>query len=381
MKNKLIATILIFFQFSFTIHLHSQVPPNICSYNLTNPVFTQIGHVNALRSYAKSPFPTNCNDVVYELDGDRLPNCITDTDLCLNDASSLMYDVYYPIHNYSQQKLPAVILFHGGGFAECPKYSQTIMETLCEEFAKRGFVTFNVEYRRGRAKDLINTANTSVQHQLAAYRGLQDCRGAIRSIIKRQTQHNSDFPDDPYQIDIDNIFIGGVSAGGLMTITSAWYTNPMIYQAFPAIGSIKIQDALGPVDADYYYGEPTIVFKPHVKGILSMWGAIPIPYVWRQNNNEQGFFTQPNFSATLKPVIAFHGALDQTFPYYKTTEQNVIFSPPVNLQVYFNSDSHCLLNSPYTLDDNPDIPDLVSASSLNIYDIAKTINSNLLMEL
>ena len=107
-----------------------------------------------------------------------------------------MYDVYYPSHDYTQLKLPAVILFHGGGFGECPQYNQQIMRDLCSANAKRGFVTFNVEYRRGRIKDKRNDAYASAQHLLAVYRGIQDCKGAIRSIIKRERQHDSDFPGD-----------------------------------------------------------------------------------------------------------------------------------------------------------------------------------------
>lgn len=358
--------------------------PADCSLNLRYPIFTQIGVQNNV-SYAKYPFPIECKDVIYKKDADGACSLYN---ACLNTSASLIYNVYYPIHNNLDPKLPAVIIFHGGGFAECPDLNQQFITKICSSFAERGFVTFNVEYRRGRLKDNRNDLYASAQHELAIYRALQDCRGAIRSIIKRQNLHSSNFSNDPYEIDVDNIFIGGVSAGGLMSVMAAWYTNPMIYQAFPTPSGSRyntIQDALGSIDPDYYFGEPTMSYKPHVKGIVSMWGAVPIPYIWHQNNDEDGFFTQTNFAATLKPVISFHGKLDHIFPYDTETNpnaQDIIFSPPpFGTEPNYNSQGGCLINSPFTLDGDDETVELLSASSLNIYNIAKTINPNLLMEL
>lgn len=73
---------------------------------------------------------------------------------CDNDGSSLIYDVYYPTdHDYTSCPLPAVILFHAGGFIECTNLEQPDIVTMCQELAKRGFVAFSVEYRTGRIKD------------------------------------------------------------------------------------------------------------------------------------------------------------------------------------------------------------------------------------
>ena len=350
--------------------------PAKCRWDLNYSIFENVNRVNSI-SYAKSPFPWYCIDAQYAKDGKK-GACIPQ-DTCLNDPGSLIYDVYYPSHDYNQLKLPAVILFHGGGFGECPQYNQQIMRDLCSAYAKRGFVTFNVEYRRGRIKDKRNDAYASAQHLLAVYRGIQDCKGAIRSIIKRERQHDSDFPGDPYRIDTNKIFVGGVSAGGLMTLTASWYTNQMIYQSFPTpSGELTIQQVSGPVDAGFYYGDSTIVYKPLIKGIHSMWGAIAIPFSY--NYNQQNFFTQNN-PASLKPVIAFHGTLDSTFPYYMNEPgQNVIFSPPGGNTVY-NSESRCLFNSPFHIDEDPESYELISASSLNIYTISKIIDSTMPVEL
>lgn len=191
MKKKLFAFApLLILSFS----LLAQTPAD-CNLNLKNPIYTQTG-ILTNQSYAKANLPPEFKDVQYDLDCNSC-SCTT-IDACDGNPGSLIYDVYYPVQS-SIIPLPAVILFHGGVFAECPGINQQIMATLCTALAERGFVVYNAEYRRGRLRDgRLGGIYTSVQHQLAAYRGLQDCKGAIRSIIKRQQHHNDpEFINDP----------------------------------------------------------------------------------------------------------------------------------------------------------------------------------------
>ncbi len=350
--------------------LYAQSPsdstPANCTWNLKNPIFTEIVHVENI-SYAKSS-STVCRDVSYADDDENTAPQCDPIDTCVACGPALFYDAYYPKHIYSTP-LPAVILGHPGGFAECSSYDQQLMRTLCEEFAKRGFVAINAEYRRGRIKD-TNGAYTSVQQQLAAYRGFQDIRGVIRSIIKRQRLQL-----DPVRIDTNYIFIGGASAGGFNAINAAWYTNAMVYDVYNTPSGPNIQSALGQLDADYYYGEPTIQFKSKIKGVMVMWSGMPIPYLYRTGtHNESEFFT----NATLKPLIAFHGEDDPVFPYYIDDERQIVnFSKDEG----YNSEGRCLLNSPYTLEDDPFTFDLINASPLNMYHILEDIDNTILKEL
>lgn len=177
--------------------------------------------------------PNTYSDVLYAAD-----NCIGATsDDCNQDISSLVYDVYYPeksISEYEACPLPAVILFHAGGFSECSNFGQPGISTICEELAKKGYVAFCVEYRRGRLKQ--GNKYTSVQQQLAVYRACQDARGAIRSIIKRQDNETTgDNWGDPYRINTSKIFVGGMSAGGVAAMSAAWYTDAMVSTIFTSI--------------------------------------------------------------------------------------------------------------------------------------------------
>ena len=327
-------------------------------------------------SYAKTNMPGTFGDVKYKGDDNYKqgstcyfnPNHINDT--CDGRINNLIYDVYYPsnYNNYATCPLPAVILFHAGGFMECSNYSQPGIRIVCEELAKRGYVAFSVEYRGGRIKEPPPSDNTSVQQQLAVYRACQDARGAIRSIIKRQNNETTgDNWQDPYRIDINSIFVGGFSAGGVAAMSAAWYTNNKVYQVFQGgTGSASIQDALTSINADFYYGEPTIPYQANIKGTANMWGAISIPYSF--DINEETFFN----SNLLKPHIAFHGKLDDVFPYPDGSAQFVNFSPtPLSGPNVYNSEDFCIrtTNGSYFLEGNSNTVDLINGSSLNMRNI------------
>ncbi|CAN5816811.1 hypothetical protein BH10BAC2_BH10BAC2_26680 [soil metagenome] len=297
------------------------------------------------------------------------------SDDCNQDISSLVYDVYYPdktIEEYEACPLPAVILFHAGGFSECSNYGQPGISTICEELAKRGYVAFCVEYRRGRVKQ--GNKYTTVQQQLAVYRACQDARGAIRSIIKRQNNETSgDAWGDEYRININKIFIGGMSAGGVAAMNTAWYTNTMVYEIFQSVttpSGATINQALGSIDLNAYYGDPSISYKANIIGTTSMWSAISIPseYDLDPAKEEYDFFADS--SEYLKPHLGFAGRLDETFPYYDDNDkQYVYFHPDTSPAV--NSTSYCIRSTQgsYQLDPTASTPDLINGSCLNMYKI------------
>src|SRR5689334_16772388 len=137
---------------------------------------------------------------------------------CDSSNASLVYDVYYPspavYTHYNTQPLPAVILFHSGGFSDCSNKGFDNTSDYCKAFAQRGFVAFNVEYRRGRLKD---GQHFSPEQVLAIYRAVQDGNGAIRSIIKRQINNKTAF-----KIDTSRLFIGGSSSGAITALHIAF---------------------------------------------------------------------------------------------------------------------------------------------------------------
>ena len=139
--------------------------------------------------YPKTAKDETCNPTAY--------------DSVLNPAT-ITYVVYYPKTRISNGvsvtgcKFPAVILFHGGGFADCNGGGgdASNLGIVAQEFAKRGYVSFVVEYRTGRylaPPYADNKSFLTAQQSLATYRSFQDARGAIRSIIWHQQQRATFF--------------------------------------------------------------------------------------------------------------------------------------------------------------------------------------------
>ncbi len=350
------------------------------SLDLTEAIFNDI-HIDTL-SYAKNPLPSLFRDVKYVGDAyGKPPGCDPpEADECLNDGSTLKYYAYYPKdHNYAACPLRAIILAHAGGFAECSSLDLPGINNISLFLAQRGFVVFNVEYRRGVMLDSANLSNTSVQQYKAPYLAEQDIKGFFRSMIKRE-RNKSQF-NDYWRIDTNNIYMGGMSAGDYAILNVAWYSDSMNNALYaPPITSGNIQYALGSPDVDFYYGEPDLDFysyyQPKIKAVLSMWGAIPMPYnTYNKLNQQPSFFA----NAHLTPAILFHGYMDYVFPLIDSMpySQNVNLSPPPqNGKKDYNSTDFCIRNDKGSFSVNPysDTPDIINGSSYNMYRILKFYN-------
>ncbi len=225
--------------------------------------------------------------------------CNGNSTSCTSMGSDCYYYVYYPLGiDFSTCKLPTIVLFHGGGFSDCKADGDAgagNTNFVAKEFAKRGYVAFVVEYRTGRYL-VPGGTYLSAQQSLASYRAFQDARGAMRTIILHQREHNTVWTDEPYQIDTTKMFIGGNSAGNIIAIHTAYYTASEIAQVFPTpSGQPTVQQVLGSIDADYYYGDSTIDLTTRIRGVLDMWGQASFPISKRNNPNLLSGLTTPIF--------------------------------------------------------------------------------------
>ena len=73
--------------------------------------------------------------------------------------------------------LKSIVLLHPGGFAECSNLDLQGINNMAMFLAQRGFVVYNVEYRRGVVPDLNPPYYTTAQQYLAPYRSEQDIHG------------------------------------------------------------------------------------------------------------------------------------------------------------------------------------------------------------
>lgn len=277
--------------------------------------------------------------------------------------TNLRYYVYYPNIDYTNCALPAFIVAHSGGFSDCSSIGNsegTGIRTICIEMAKRGYVCFSVEYRRGRIK---SAGLITVQQMLGYYRGCQDFRGAIRSIINRQRL----FPTiDPFKFDENLIFVGGTSAGSFAAL-NATYINQAIVED---VLSPSVTNAMGSLDIDLYTGGAVISNPPTIKGVMNCWGNF---YIGPAGISDiPGYFLNKGVTY-FPPAICFQGLLDMVaFPH---TEEG--FFPPTTAPLGVRRD-YCVTNAngitTYTLP-----PPLLSGDP-NLYACGAEIIFNILRD-
>ena len=116
-------------------------------------------------------------------------------------------DIYQPSNDTTTDR-PLLIFAHGGTYVAGNKNNPT-MVSLCEAFAKRGYVTASIQYRLTSALNLIlpNAYDIFSQTVLNA---VSDMKAAVRFFRKDFFENGNTYGINPNQI-----FVGGNSAGAV----------------------------------------------------------------------------------------------------------------------------------------------------------------------
>jgi dienelactone hydrolase len=163
-------------------------------------------------------------------------------------------DVYYPTGATSDKKYPLIVFCHAGGFEGGNRFN---VSAICDRFAEEGFVSVGFDYRVGYHKgNGRNCEADTAGMNNAVYRAMQDCNACLRYL----KAHADDF-----NIDTNNIFLGGSSAGGALALNDA-YTNDSVaniyfHNSYVSLGGT--QSGGNNLPANY-----------KIKGIIAMWGAL-----------------------------------------------------------------------------------------------------------
>ena len=319
-----------------------------CGADLTKEQFSD-GQITVDKDISYAKIPGYALDVnYYSATNPQLSDCGFPGSACSIDGSALTYDVYYPDKKfypcYNTAPLPAVFIFPGSGFSDCADEEEGA-EDYCMAFAKRGFIAFNVNYRKGRLKNPYSKEITASQ-LLAIYRACQDGRGAIRTAILLNTSSS------PYKFDTANIYIGGISAGGQIALTVSYLTTETMYEkVFKGI-----KDVLGVANADYYKGSTDIGFS--IKGVMNLWGAL----YTSSDESLSDFLTQ---NKSNPPMIAFHGLKDQVF--IPGTIKGLLAN-----KAPYNFETKCLFpeknGNPTAYIIAPDFKTIIHSGSSGVYD-------------
>jgi para-nitrobenzyl esterase len=170
-------------------------------------------------------------------------------------TQSLKLDVYTPVGD-TETNRPLVIMAHGGYFLGGSKTDDTVVP-ICEGLSKMGYVTASISYRLG--VPLVTPLAGPFTE--AVMRGVQDMRAAVRFFRKSAAVQGN-----PYGINPDEIYIGGVSAGGFIALHYAY----MDLNEVPANLNWGNQGLSGGIEGNS--GNPG--YSSEVKGIISIAGAI-----------------------------------------------------------------------------------------------------------
>ncbi len=204
----------------------------------------------------------------------------------LGVTQSLDLDVYQPADDTETER-PLVIFAHGGSFITGSKQGPDVVP-LCRDLASMGYVTASIEYRLG-----INILNDLTQAASeAVLRGYHDMKAAIRFMRKSVAEDGN-----PYGIDPDQIFIAGVSAGGFITLHTAYMDD---LNEIPENIDQNATGLTGGLEGD----TGNDGYSSEVSAVINICGALG-DVDWIQTGDE--------------PVLSFHGPFDTTVPYGSET--------------------------------------------------------------
>lgn len=228
-----------------------------------------------------------------QCDGDRyrnfiFPDFVKTSDIIYGeninvdgDLEQLAMDVYVPESDISTERA-LIIIAHGGYFLGGDKGGTDVVP-FCEDFAKMGFTVASINYRIGL--ELEEPLNEPYGQTVV--RAVQDLRAAIRWFRQDAEAGTNQFGIDPQQI-----YSGGVSAGGFMSIHLAY----MDEEEIPDWIDMTAEGLEGGLEGES--GNPG--YSSEVNAIFNVSGAIG-DTAW--------------IDAGELPACLFHGDNDQVVPF------------------------------------------------------------------
>lgn len=242
-------------------------------------------------------------------------------------SQELKMNIFQPLGDTVSNR-PLLVLAHGGSFVGGSRYAPDVTY-LCTEFAKRGYVCVSIQYRLGVDVNEVLQGQIGPEFAKAVWRGTLDGRGAIRFLRANA---------DKYKISLGQVYVGGVSAGGVLGAHLAFLdTEAEVASADPKIDTTTI----GGIEGSS--GSPGQSWR--VKGVISLCGALG-NVAWMSNNKNVSIFS-------------VHGTNDETVP-YKTDYFYAFGNKVAKLSGGFELDSMAkvlgMKSVFYTFQDAPHVP-------------------------
>ncbi len=211
-------------------------------------------------------------------------------------TQSLLLDVYQPVGDVSNSRA-LVILVHGGSFIGGSKTGTDVVP-LAKDLARLGYVTASIEYRLGMTNfpfgaHIVDSADAGAE----LVRATHDARAAVRFFRK-----NARIGGNTYGIDTNNVFMMGVSAGGLTALHLAYLDQWSEFPTYIDTTGVTVGQSTGQPGMhggiEGASGNPG--YPSTVKAIVNICGALG-DTTWMHTGDV--------------PLLSFHGDADGTVPY------------------------------------------------------------------
>ncbi|MGC6490225.1 MAG: T9SS type A sorting domain-containing protein [Flavobacteriales bacterium] len=197
--------------------------------------------------------------------------------------SGLDMDIYQPVGDTVNNR-PLIIFAHGGVYVAGDKTNPT-MVSLCNAFAKKGYVTASIQYRLTSTTNLLLPNASEILTQTVV-NSVSDMKAAIRYFRKDIAENGN-----TYNINSDQIFVGGYSAGAVTAV----HLSAVDENDIPEDLQIYFDNSGGVEGNSGNDGYPS-----NVKGVVSLAGAI----------NDLSFFDSDD-----EPIVSIHASNDNTVSY------------------------------------------------------------------
>lgn len=200
-----------------------------------------------------------------------------------SELQELMVDIYQPVGDEAEMR-PLVIWAFGGSFIGGERAN---MASYAEANAKKGFVGACIDYR------ILDPAVTGIPDSIVgldiAVKAMGDMKAAIRFFRQDAATTNK------YKIDPDKIFIGGLSAGGIVALTAGIASEDDIVWDHVK-EAIELNGGFEGTSGD----AENLTYSSEVNGIINLSGAM---------------YNIDWLDATDPPIVAMHGDEDETVKY------------------------------------------------------------------
>ncbi len=237
--------------------------------------------------YTKAKSNDNCGSLRYDTEIFQTVQITSNITFGSNTSSggvltTLKLDVYEPSGDTLAMR-PLIVWVHGGSFVAGTKTDADIV-SLCQHFAKRGYVCASIEYRLGFSL----FPPTSAVAKQEVFLAMQDMKAAIRYFRKDAATTNT------FRIDPSMIFGGGSSAGAFTALHLAYLNESS------ELTSEIDTTLLGGLEGNS--GNPG--YPSNINAVINLCGAIG-DKTWIHTNDI--------------PVVSMHGDRDGTVPYASAT--------------------------------------------------------------